>query len=75
MCRANNAFGHDQQLTQLQVQEPPQVPEVFEVSSILSNSITLKWIPKSNNVEVSKYIIEYRELNGKLNANFICQHC
>lgn len=65
VCRANNAFGHDQQLTQLQIQEPPQAPDVFEVSGILSNSISLKWIPKTSSVDVSKYIIEYKELNGK----------
>ncbi|KAL5282509.1 hypothetical protein ACFFRR_005558 [Megaselia abdita] len=63
VCRANNAFGHDQQLTQLQVQEPPQAPDVFEVNGVLSNSISLKWIPKTNAVDVSKYIIEYKELN------------
>lgn len=66
VCRANNAYGHDQQLTQLQVQEPPQVPDIFEVSGVLSNSVTLKWIPKANAAEVSKYIIEYKEFNGKI---------
>lgn len=62
-CQAINLYGQDQQLVQLQVQEPPQAPAALEVALISSRSVSLKWQPRSGDVaEVSKYIVEYMEL-------------
>ncbi|KAL9905344.1 Down syndrome cell adhesion molecule 2 isoform 5-T8 [Glossina fuscipes fuscipes] len=63
-CRASNLYGNDQQLVQLQVQEPPQPPSVLEATMISSRSVNLKWQPKSQNVvDVSKYIVEFKEVD------------
>ncbi|XP_030386436.1 Down syndrome cell adhesion molecule-like protein Dscam2 isoform X2 [Scaptodrosophila lebanonensis] len=66
-CRASNLYGNDQQLVQLQVQEPPQPPNVLEAAMISSRSVNLKWQPKPLNTgDVSKYIVEYREADPAL---------
>ncbi|XP_017957799.1 Down syndrome cell adhesion molecule-like protein Dscam2 isoform X3 [Drosophila navojoa] len=66
-CRASNLYGNDQQLVQLQVQEPPQPPSVLEAAMISSRSVNLKWQPKALNTgDVSKYIVEYREADPVL---------
>lgn len=68
-CRATNLYGNDQQLVQLQVQEPPQPPSVLEAAMISSRSVNLKWQPKAlNSGDVSKYIVEYREADRKLHS-------
>ncbi|XP_059226041.1 cell adhesion molecule Dscam2 isoform X4 [Stomoxys calcitrans] len=64
-CRASNLYGNDQQLVQLQVQEPPQPPSVLEAAMISSRSVNLKWQPKAQNSgDVSKYIVEYKEMDA-----------
>ncbi|XP_046808500.1 Down syndrome cell adhesion molecule-like protein Dscam2 [Lucilia cuprina] len=64
-CRASNLYGNDQQLVQLQVQEPPQPPSVLEAAMISSRSVNLKWQPKTQNSgDVSKYIVEYKETDA-----------
>ncbi|KAH8316801.1 hypothetical protein KR074_008628 [Drosophila pseudoananassae] len=61
-CRASNLYGNDQQLVQLQVQEPPQPPSVLEAAMISSRSVNLKWQPKTLGTgDVSKYLVEFRE--------------
>ncbi|KAH8302477.1 hypothetical protein KR044_007321 [Drosophila immigrans] len=66
-CRATNLYGNDQQLVQLQVQEPPQPPSVLEAAMISSRSVNLKWQPKALSTgDVSKYIVEYREADPLL---------
>ncbi|XP_037907255.1 Down syndrome cell adhesion molecule-like protein Dscam2 isoform X3 [Hermetia illucens] len=66
-CQASNLYGRDQQLVQLQVQEPPQAPSALEAKVLSSRSINLKWQPKSNDLaEVSKFIVEFKELDGEL---------
>ncbi|XP_065091075.1 cell adhesion molecule Dscam2 isoform X7 [Ochlerotatus camptorhynchus] len=63
-CQASNLYGRDQQLVQLQVQEPPQPPSSLETSMISSRSVNLKWHPRGGDAaEVTKYIIEYREID------------
>jgi Down syndrome cell adhesion molecule-like protein 1 len=63
-CQASNLYGRDQQLVQLQVQEPPQAPSALEASMISSRSVNLKWQPRGTDAaEVTKYIVEYRELD------------
>ncbi|XP_037907261.1 Down syndrome cell adhesion molecule-like protein Dscam2 isoform X8 [Hermetia illucens] len=64
-CQASNLYGRDQQLVQLQVQEPPQAPSALEAKVLSSRSINLKWQPKSNDLaEVSKFIVEFKELDA-----------
>lgn len=66
-CRASNLYGNDQQLVQLQVQEPPQPPTVLEAAMISSRSVNLKWQPKTvNTADISKYIVEFKEMDRKL---------
>ncbi|XP_041633225.1 cell adhesion molecule Dscam2 isoform X5 [Drosophila kikkawai] len=61
-CRASNLYGNDQQLVQLQVQEPPLPPSVLEAAMISSRSVNLKWQPKSLGTgDVTKYLVEFRE--------------
>ncbi|XP_058831706.1 cell adhesion molecule Dscam2 isoform X11 [Topomyia yanbarensis] len=63
-CQASNLYGRDQQLVQLQVQEPPQPPSSLEASMIASRAVNLKWQPRGGDAaEVSKYIVEYREID------------
>ncbi|XP_044570734.1 Down syndrome cell adhesion molecule-like protein Dscam2 isoform X8 [Drosophila ananassae] len=66
-CRASNLYGNDQQLVQLQVQEPPQPPSVLEAAMISSRSVNLKWQPKTLGTgDVSKYLVEFREADPAL---------
>lgn len=61
-CQANNLYGRDQQLVQLQVQEPPQPPAALEAAMVSSRSVNLKWQPRGGDAaEVTKYIVEYME--------------
>lgn len=63
-CQANNLYGRDQQLVQLQVQEPPQAPSALEATLVSSRSVNLKWQPRGGDAaEVTKYIVEYMELD------------
>ncbi|XP_055378995.1 cell adhesion molecule Dscam2 isoform X4 [Condylostylus longicornis] len=61
-CQASNLYGRDQQLVQLQVQEPPLPPSALEAAMVTSRSVSLKWQPRSgDSAEVTKYIVEYKE--------------
>ncbi|XP_050073287.1 cell adhesion molecule Dscam2 isoform X2 [Anopheles maculipalpis] len=63
-CQASNLYGRDQQLVQLQVQEPPQPPSSLEAATVSSRVVNLKWQPRGGDAaEVSKYIVEYREID------------
>uniref|UniRef100_A0A336M1C8 CSON009678 protein n=1 Tax=Culicoides sonorensis TaxID=179676 RepID=A0A336M1C8_CULSO len=63
-CQAQNLYGRDQQLVHLIVQEPPQAPSALEASMITSRSVSLKWQPRGGDAaEVTKYIVEYREID------------
>ncbi|XP_039229550.1 Down syndrome cell adhesion molecule-like protein Dscam2 isoform X12 [Drosophila yakuba] len=66
-CRASNLYGNDQQLVQLQVQEPPLPPSVLEAAMISSRSVNIKWQPKTLGTgDVTKYIVEFREADHSL---------
>lgn len=71
-CQARNAYGRDQQLIQLQVQEPPSPPASLEAVTVSSRSVNLKWQPRGTSTttgsssdpnDVVRYIVEYRELD------------
>ncbi|KAK6627070.1 hypothetical protein RUM44_009547 [Polyplax serrata] len=61
-CQASNAYGREQQMVQLSVQEPPQSPSDLEMVSVSSRSVNLQWkrAPESQ-AEVNRYIIQYKE--------------
>lgn len=64
-CQANNLYGRDQQLVQLQVQEPPQAPALLTAIMVTARSVNLKWQARAgDSAEVSKYIVEYMEYDG-----------
>lgn len=64
-CQANNLYGRDQQLVQLQVQEPPQAPALLTAIMVTARSVNLKWQARvGDSAEVSKYIVEYMEYDG-----------
>lgn len=73
-CQASNMYGKDQQLVQLQVQEPPMSPQHLEAAMVSSRSVNLKWQHKAGDSnEVFKFIVEYREIDSKRVWNFnIC---
>lgn len=65
-CQARNAYGRDQQLIQLQVQEPPSPPSSLEAVTVSSRSVNLKWQPRGTTTDVNeavRYIVEYREFD------------
>ncbi|XP_017009502.2 cell adhesion molecule Dscam2 isoform X6 [Drosophila takahashii] len=66
-CRASNLYGNDQQLVQLQVQEPPLPPSVLEAAMISSRSVNIKWQPKTLGTgDVTKYLVEFHEADRSL---------
>ncbi|KAL0280104.1 UNVERIFIED_CONTAM: hypothetical protein PYX00_001493 [Menopon gallinae] len=61
-CQASNLYGKEQQMIQLQVQEPPQNPSGLEVVSTTSRTIQLQWKkPLVNAGERIKYLVQYKE--------------
>jgi hypothetical protein len=71
-CQASNMYGKDQQLVQLLVQEPPMSPQNLEAVMISSTSVHLKWQHNSGDSdEVFKFIIEFRETDGKFPSAFV----
>lgn len=59
-------YGRDQQLVQLQVQEPPAPPQALEAAMVSSRSVNIKWQHKTGDAnEVFKFIVEYREIDSK----------
>lgn len=65
-CQASNMYGKDQQLVQLQVQEPPMSPQHLEAAMVSSRSVNLKWQHKAGDTnEVFKFVVEYREIESE----------
>ncbi|SPP85596.1 blast:Down syndrome cell adhesion molecule-like protein Dscam2 [Drosophila guanche] len=74
-CIANNAYGHDRSVVNLQVQEPPTFPVNLHVMDLGSRSVTLAWSPNDqdsvilgggggNNRDsqpISNYILQYKK--------------
>lgn len=61
-CQASNLYGRDQQLVQLQVQEPPQAPTMLTAIMVTARSVSLKWQARAgDSAETTKYIVEYTE--------------
>lgn len=63
LCIATNAFGKDEQMIQLIVQEVPEPPKNLRVYSQLSRSITVTWsVPFSGNSPIDKFVLQYKPI-------------
>ncbi|KAM9038181.1 LOW QUALITY PROTEIN: cell adhesion molecule DSCAM [Sarcophilus harrisii] len=69
-CVANNNWGSDEIILNLQVQVPPDQPRLT-VSKTTSSSITLSWIPGDNGgSSIRGYILQYSEDNSEQWGSF-----
>ena len=69
-CQASNMFGRDQQLVQLEVQEPPRSPNNLEVTLTTSRSVNLKWQHEALSLDdVISFIVEYKEKGSKFDKS------
>ena len=63
MCIASNAFGKDELMIQLVIQEVPEAPKNLRINSQLSRSIQISWnIPFSGNSPIDKYVVQYKPI-------------
>ncbi|XP_049522395.1 Down syndrome cell adhesion molecule-like protein Dscam2 [Dermacentor silvarum] len=64
-CHAENAYGGDDTVFQLIVQEPPGKPQGLETIQTTSRTVTLAWLaPFSGNSPVVKYLLEHKSSTG-----------
>lgn len=64
VCMANNAFGQDELLIQLVVQEVPESPKNLRINSQQSRSIQISWnVPFSGNSQIEEYIIQHKPIS------------
>ncbi|XP_066226259.1 cell adhesion molecule DSCAM [Saccopteryx leptura] len=69
-CIANNNWGSDEIILNLQVQVPPDQPRLT-VSKTTSSSITLSWLPGDNGgSSIRGYILQYSEDNSEQWGSF-----
>uniref|UniRef100_G1LIL2 DS cell adhesion molecule n=1 Tax=Ailuropoda melanoleuca TaxID=9646 RepID=G1LIL2_AILME len=69
-CIANNNWGSDEIVLNLQVQVPPDQPRLT-VSKTTSSSITLSWLPGDNGgSSIRGYILQYSEDNSEQWGSF-----
>uniref|UniRef100_A0A2K6FB82 Cell adhesion molecule DSCAM n=1 Tax=Propithecus coquereli TaxID=379532 RepID=A0A2K6FB82_PROCO len=69
-CVANNNWGSDEIILNLQVQVPPDQPRLT-VSKTTSSSITLSWLPGDNGgSSIRGYILQYSEDNSEQWGSF-----
>ena len=61
VCMASNAFGQDELLIQLIVQEVPESPKNLRINSQQSRSIQISWnIPFTGNSPIEEYIVQFK---------------
>lgn len=64
ICMASNAFGQDELVIQLVVQEVPESPKNLRINSQQSRNIQISWnIPFSGNSPIEEYIIQYKSIS------------
>lgn len=64
VCLANNAFGQDELLIQLVVQEVPESPKNLRINQQQSKSIQISWnTPFTGNSPIEEYIVQYKVLS------------
>ncbi|KAH8024679.1 hypothetical protein HPB51_000510 [Rhipicephalus microplus] len=60
-CEVSNAYGHDEQVTHLSIQDRPDEPPRPEALNVLSRSVTILWkSPNDGNSPITKYIVQYK---------------
>ncbi|CAN8026902.1 unnamed protein product, partial [Ixodes persulcatus] len=60
-CEVSNAYGHDEQITHLSIQDRPDEPPRPEVLNVVSRSVTVLWkSPSDGNSPIIKYIVQYK---------------
>lgn len=65
-CSARNAYGQAERKLSLLVQEPPEAPELIDITHISSRSIGLRWLaPYDGNSPILKYTIEFRKQHNR----------
>ncbi|XP_037873453.1 cell adhesion molecule Dscam2 isoform X2 [Bombyx mori] len=61
-CRASNAYGQDEMLIHLVVQEVPEMPKNIRVIDQQSRTIQISWTqPYAGNSPIINYIVQYKE--------------
>ncbi|CAH4030501.1 unnamed protein product [Pieris brassicae] len=61
-CRASNAYGQDEMLIHLVVQEVPEMPKNIRIIDQQSRSIQISWTqPYAGNSPIINYILQYKE--------------
>ncbi|KAM7314252.1 hypothetical protein ISCGN_004037 [Ixodes scapularis] len=64
-CEVINDYGQDETQIRLLVQEPPEPPTRFNVSSVNSRSVSLTWAePYSGNSPVISYLIQFKNVSA-----------
>ncbi|XP_070509703.1 cell adhesion molecule Dscam1 isoform X3 [Chironomus tepperi] len=64
ICIANNAFGQDELMIQLIVQEVPEAPKNLRINLQQSKTIQISWnIPFSGNSPIEEYIVQYKPIS------------
>ncbi|CAH1965461.1 unnamed protein product [Acanthoscelides obtectus] len=63
-CRASNAFGSDQMLVKLVVQEAPESPADVRVGAQQSREVKLTWTaPYDGNSPITSYVVQFKMAN------------
>ncbi|XP_073953751.1 Down syndrome cell adhesion molecule 4 isoform X2 [Choristoneura fumiferana] len=61
-CRASNAYGQDEMLIHLVIQEVPEMPKNIRIIDQQSRSIQISWTqPYAGNSPIINYIVQYKE--------------
>nr|XP_049701279.1 Down syndrome cell adhesion molecule-like protein Dscam2 isoform X20 [Helicoverpa armigera] len=61
-CRASNAYGQDEMLIHLVVQEVPEMPKNIRIIDQQSRAIQISWTqPYAGNSPIINYIVQYKE--------------
>lgn len=64
VCIANNAYGQDELMIQLVVQEVPEAPKNLRINLQQSRTIQISWnIPFSGNSPIEEYILQYKPIS------------
>ncbi|XP_068620593.1 cell adhesion molecule Dscam1 [Battus philenor] len=61
-CRASNAYGQDEMLIHLVIQEVPEMPKNIRIIDQQSRSIQISWTqPYAGNSPIINYIVQFKE--------------
>ncbi|XP_054926804.1 cell adhesion molecule Dscam1-like isoform X1 [Dermacentor andersoni] len=70
VCEVANNYGQDETHIRLIVQEPPEAPPGFNVTSVNSRSASLTWgEPYNGNSPILSYLIQYKNASASWSAD------